>query len=199
MSEWLQKLLGVDPDQIPDDAVTSFEFAQLPRGGAALLLVLFVLAMIAGVAWIYRREGSAPTKAKIILGALRGLVLTIAILLLLEPVLAIDQVETVDKSTIVLLDESLSMTTKDRYLDPVVRSRIANAFDGLQVQGLTRAELVSRALRSSGLLGKLARQNTVEIFHFSDGVFHMPAIPSSPRTAGSFTISARRRYPMAQP
>ena len=169
MSEWLQNLLGVRPEDIPEGAVTSFEFAHLPRGSAALLLSLFVVALIAGVIWVYRREGSASPRTKIILATLRCLVLVGAIVLLLEPVLAIDQVETVDKSTIVLIDESLSMSTRDRYTDPIKRARISNAFGGVEPHRETRITLAGKALLFSELLTSLARQNSVEVFRFSDG------------------------------
>ena len=173
MSEWLKTLLGVDADDIPADAVTSFQWGHLPRGSAALLLLLFVIAIVAGVIWIYRREGGAPTKAKIVLATLRAMVLLAAVVLLLEPVLAVDQVETIEKSTIVLVDDSLSMTTKDRYLDTVLRSRISNAL-GVEPSQMERSRLVEQALKSSGLYASLANQNSVEIFRFAgSAVLHV--------------------------
>ena len=48
MSDWLKALLGVEDREIPADAVTSFEFANLPRGAAALVTLLVFLAVVAG-------------------------------------------------------------------------------------------------------------------------------------------------------
>ena len=59
MSDWLKALLGVEDKDIPEGAVTSFEFANLPHGGAGLLLVVVAVALIVGVFWVYRREGGA--------------------------------------------------------------------------------------------------------------------------------------------
>jgi hypothetical protein len=63
MSPWLKALLGVEDSEIPPDAVTSFEFANLPRGSVGLLLLLAAAALVAGVYWIYRREGSAAYRS----------------------------------------------------------------------------------------------------------------------------------------
>ena len=59
MSDWLKAILGVDNADIPEGAVTRFEFANVPSGTAGLLLALLALVLIAGVFWVYRREGSA--------------------------------------------------------------------------------------------------------------------------------------------
>ena len=64
MSDWLKSLLGVEPGDIPDGAVTRFEFASLPSGATGLVAALIVLALVAAVFWIYRREGSASRGVK---------------------------------------------------------------------------------------------------------------------------------------
>ncbi|MGQ0614005.1 MAG: hypothetical protein ACT4PV_09740 [Planctomycetaceae bacterium] len=176
MSEWLKLLLGVEDKEIPEGAQTAFEFARLPRGAAALALLLLLAAVVAAVIWIYRREGSAAPRVKFTLATLRSLVLLSLVLLLLEPVLAVDQVETIQKSTLVLLDESLSMSTQDRYKDPQARARLKAAFD-VEPGTLTRAALLDRALRNSGLLAMLARQNPVLVYRFADEATLLGALP----------------------
>ena len=182
MSGWLKTLLGVEDADIPPGAVTSFEFANLPRGSAGLLLALFALALVAGVFWIYRREGSATTRVKIGLGVLRALVLICAFVLILEPILAVDQVEHVNKSTLVLVDASLSMTAKDRYRDPVARSELRNVVDQDPSQ-LLRYRLVNETLDRVGLLALLSRQNQVIVYRFSD-------VPGAPVTLPRRDLSA---------
>ena len=180
MSGWLRALLGVEDAEIPADAVTSFEFNNLPRGSAGLALLLLALALCAGVFWVYRREGSAPRGLKIALAALRALVLVCAFLVILEPVLAIDQVEQVDKSVIVLLDGSLSMTARDRYADEAQWAQLRNAIDN-DPRELPRYRVVNEALDATGLLAMLARQNRVVLHNFAD-VLSPPVIV--PRTEG---------------
>ena len=80
MSEWLKALLGVEDVDIPPDASVSFEFANAPSGSAGLVFLLILLALAAGVFWIYRREGNAPPRAKLILGLLRMLVFACVLL-----------------------------------------------------------------------------------------------------------------------
>jgi len=176
MSDWLKFLLGVEDKDIPEGAVTAFEFANLPAGSAGLLMLLAALALIAGVFWVYRREGGASPKVKLTLAALRALVLVGGFLLILEPVLAVSQVERVDKGVILLIDDSLSMSTRDRYTDPIARARLEAA---LQVQPARqkRYELVNAALRESGLVEALARQNDVHVFTFSDGALPLTTQP----------------------
>ncbi len=167
MSDWLKTLLGVEDKDIPEGATTSFEFANLPHGSAGLVMLLAAVALVAGVIWIYRREGSASAPTKISLVVLRAALFLCAFILILEPVLAVDQIEYVDKSTVVLVDTSLSMTTQDRYRNPVDHNNLAAAF-GKDPATMLRFELVNEALKSSSLLPLLARQNRVVVFPFGD-------------------------------
>ena len=93
MSDWLKTLLGVEDSEIPEGANLAFEFANLPRGTLGLVLLLAALALVAGVFWVYRREGSASPRVKTSLAVLRALVLVCGFLLILEPILAVDQIE----------------------------------------------------------------------------------------------------------
>ena len=166
MSDWLKTLLGVESKDIPEGAVTSFEFANLPSGSFGLILLLVAVALIAGVIWVYRREGTARPGVKFGLATLRILVLVAAFILILEPILAIDQIEHVDKATILLLDDSLSMTTRDRYVNVVTNSKLENAL-GMSPSRVKRYTLVNAALKQSELGKLLAQQNEVHVFRFS--------------------------------
>jgi len=177
MSGWLKKLLGVEAGDIPPDATTRFEFANLPGGAAGLVAWIVVLALVAGVFWIYRREGSASLRAKYGLAALRALMLIAAVVVVLEPILAIDRIDEVDKSTVVILDDSLSLTAKDRYPDPARAAAIGNATRVDDPSRTPRYELVNRALQRSGLVTDLAKQNEVKVFAFSDGARPHATLP----------------------
>jgi len=176
MSGWLRSLLGVERGTVPEGAETRFEFARLPQGVLALLLTLGLLAAAAGILWVYRREGQASMRAKLSLAALRGLLVLVLALLLLEPVLAVDQVEEVEKSVVVLLDDSLSMTTKDRYTDPVARAALKNVYE-VEPSELERSELLGTAMRKSRLLERLVRSNAVVFFAFSDTARPLGSVP----------------------
>jgi hypothetical protein len=182
VSGWLRALLGVEEGDIPDGAVSSFEFANLPRGSAGLALLLLALALVGGVYWVYRREGSAPGPLKIALASLRALVIACAFLLILEPILSIDQVEEIDKSTLVLLDGSLSMTSRDRYADEATWAALRNAI-AKDPRELPRYRIVNEALDASGLVTMLARQNRVIVHNFSDTVSAPVIVPRLSRDA----------------
>jgi len=182
MSDWLRTLLGVEDADIPPDAVTSFEFANLPRGSAGLALLLLAIGILVGIFWVYRREGSAPRPLKIALASLRALVLVCAFVLILEPILAIDQVEQVDKSTLLLLDSSLSMSSRDRYADQALWAQIRNAIER-DPRELPRYRIVDEAIDASGLVAMLARQNRVIVHEFSDTVSPPVIIPRLERDA----------------
>ncbi|MFB3065694.1 MAG: hypothetical protein ACE10D_04175 [Planctomycetota bacterium] len=189
MSEWLRNLLGLEDREIPTDAVTAFEFANMPRGAAALLLFLLVGFLIASVFWIYRREGSAKRGVKITLAVLRSLVIVAIALLLLEPVLTIDRIDRVEKKTLLLLDESYSMTTRDRYQDPMERAALRVALE-LPLDAATRTDLVNAALRKSDLVSRLARNNPVEVFRFADGLVPVLSVPRMPGGVRTATVPA---------
>jgi len=179
MSDFLKSILGVEVGDIPDGAVTSFEFANLPSGAAGLVTVLMVLALIGGVFWIYRREGSATRGVKLGLATLRALMLLAAIMVILEPILAVDRIEEVDKATVLLIDDSLSLSAKDRYTDSGRRAAVANVAEVEDPSRLPRFELVNKALRASGLAGLLAKQNELKVFTFSDGIAPFAVLPRS--------------------
>jgi len=183
MSDWLRTIFGVDRGDIPQDAVTRFEFANLPGGAAGLLAWLAILALVAAAFWIYRREGSASLRVKYGLAALRALMLIAAVMVILEPILAVDRIEEIDKATVIILDDSLSLSAKDRYDDPVRRAAVSNATRVDDPSRVPRYELVNRALRQSGLPEMLAEQNEVKVFAFSDGARPHATLPR--REAGS--------------
>ena len=169
MSDWLRTIFFVDAGEIPEGAEARFEFASLPGGAAGLLTWVAVLGLVAAVFWIYKREGSAPMRVKYGLATLRVLMLLTAVVVILEPILAIDRVEEIDKSTILLIYDSLSLSAKDRYEDTTRRAAISNATRIDDPSRLPRFELINAALMTSGLPAKLAAQNELKVFTFSDG------------------------------
>jgi hypothetical protein len=178
MSEWLKVLLGVEDKDLPEGAVTAFEFANLPRGGLGLFLLVCGVALVAGVFWVYRREGSASPRIKYTLATLRALVFACAFVLILEPVLTVSQVDHVDKTTVVLVDDSLSMVTQDRYSDAVAAAQLRNAIGADPVRA-KRYKLVNAALKASDLGSLLSRQNEVRVFRFSDRILPLATLPLS--------------------
>lgn len=189
MSEFMRSIFGVEAGDIPEGAESRFEFANLPSGGAGLLTWIAVLGLIAGVLWIYKREGSASTRVKYGLATLRILILLAAITVILEPILAIDRIEEVDKATILLIDDSLSLSAKDRYEDTTRRAAISNVTRIDDPTRLPRYELVNAALKISGLPGKLAQQNELKVFTFSEGARAHATLPRTEEGANGALLA----------
>ncbi len=116
MLKFLMSLLGKDPSVIPDGADIQFVWTHPPVSWR----VFVVLGVLAGlwfvIGWLYRREAATcPRGARILLAVLRSLVVLVAVLIFLGPALGVSVRQTVEPSILVLLDESLSMSVRDRY------------------------------------------------------------------------------------
>jgi hypothetical protein len=172
LPRWLLELLGVDPERL-QGGTEHFRLARLPEGAWLLLAVLLALAAVAVVVLVYRREGQLAGGWKLTLAALRSLLIAGAALVLLYPVLEVDRIEEVRATTIVLADDSLSQSLRDRYLgDP---ERLAAAARALEMETdeviqAPRAELVRRVLEDEDarFLERLAARNRLAAYTFSE-------------------------------
>ncbi|MBI3722849.1 hypothetical protein HY251_02675 [bacterium] len=149
-----------------------FEFGNMPEHEAALATVLAALALIGLAFWLYRREGQVALWKKLVLATLRGLTICMAFAMLLEPRLAADR-ETVERaSTIVLWDDSLSMSLCDRYLSDARRHAVAEAAQitsSLDLSDVPRAEIAWRIVEKADLLRRLAEKNELKVYAWSRG------------------------------
>ena len=169
--EWLLKLLSIDPERL-SGGTEHFRLARLPEGFPAFLAVLGIVAAIVMVYAIYRREGHVPTWRKYTLAALRSLLILGLAFVLAYPVLEVDRSREVRATTLVLIDDSLSQSVKDRYLEEPKRlAELAEALDVKpeEVRAKTRAELVAVALthEDSAFLAQLEKTNRVVAHTFS--------------------------------
>lgn len=168
---WLLDLLSVDADRI-GGGTEHFRFARFPEGGLGLLAILALLAGFALIVWNYYREGQLARSRKLLLAAIRCLVLLVAALILFYPVLEVDRKQEVRATTILLVDSSLSQDIRDRYLGDAGRrdaTALALGMTPEEVVGATRAELVRRALSipSIDLLRRLESANPLKAYAFS--------------------------------
>ena len=83
-----------------------------------MLAVAAALAGLAGIWWLYRREGrSLSFGVRLMLAALRTLILVGVCFMLLEMVVVISRQEMIPSRLLVLLDDSESMGLKDAWTD----------------------------------------------------------------------------------
>ena len=83
---------------------------------------LFVLGgSSALIVWLYRREGSAPTRYKMLLAGLRISLVVLAMLMLSEMILSVER--TGLPFVVVMVDDSASGQVVDQYDDPKLQAK----------------------------------------------------------------------------
>ncbi|NIP82635.1 MAG: hypothetical protein GWM90_26820, partial [Gemmatimonadetes bacterium] len=105
------------------------------------LYAFIAAAALAGAVWHYRRREPAG-RGRVTLGLLRGLALAVLVLLLFDP--SVPAGPAAARTTVVLLDGSLSM----RLADAGGRTRWAEAVDAAAALGPDRIELVGGRTRA---------------------------------------------------
>lgn len=170
LPQWLLRLLSVD---LEEGGEASLRLARFPEGELGLLALLAVGAGLAAVFFTYSREGALARWKKYSIASIRALLLLLLALIVFYPVIEVSREEETRKATILLLDDSLSLTLKDRYQASPDKLRLLAAglnLEPAQVPGFSRADLVNRLLRNPDrkLLELLEKKNRLEIYTFSN-------------------------------
>ena len=137
-----------------------------------IILGLFVVfaALIALTVISYLREGDISRRVKLTIAGLRIAVLVLIVAVLFQPELVLRYKKNHYYTVAVLLDDSLSMSLKDRYAKAPVRQAVAAKL-GLgeaALETLSRGEIVRRILaRQGGPLGELSREHRLMLLRFS--------------------------------
>jgi len=185
---WLD-ILGFDAARIPKGADTEFVWAHAPSSWAAIAAVLAAAGALYVVWWLYRREsGTCPRGVRMLLAGLRIACILVLALVLMGPALAVTLRRSLEPQVVVLLDESLSMSLRDRC-DADGTARLAAVTgrtpDALTADPPTRAEVVDALLRrgDARLLRRLQTVGRVRVMRFSDRLRLRDAIGLDPAAA----------------
>lgn len=181
-------LLGIDRGEIAGGAGVRLKLA---NPWPTWVMLLFAVAAVWLIGFLYRREQGTATRArKVALAVVRCLLLALIVFVLFKPILAVDKSELKQAYVVVLLDNSLSMRTKDNYQDPELRLAIARAIgladrsatrlsgaQNAELDELTRADLVNRALAHSAVefLTRVERESRLRLATFAEDVSGLPA------------------------
>ncbi|MFO0974089.1 MAG: vWA domain-containing protein [Phycisphaerae bacterium] len=142
------------------------ELARWSSGGALLVGLGVAAGLLWAVAWLYRHEGRGDVRPwpRRLLVLFRCAVLLLLGLIGLEPVIVRYVHRRIDATTLVLIDESASMSLVDRYRSEAARQRVGS-LPG--VAELSRAQ-VARAVASDAWRARLAQRNRVQVAGFAD-------------------------------
>lgn len=175
--KYLRWLIGIKQStETVEGASWSLRFQSLPEGAWAVAAIAVALLLIAGVWWLYRREGrEISVGMRLLLIGLRLVVLGCVACMLLELVLVITKKELVPSQMIVLVDDTESMGLKDPYPDKELAERTARSLSLSGTEGgveelrkQPRIELARRALND--LLEPLAADRQLAIYRFSNEI-----------------------------
>lgn len=178
----LEKLLGTGSD----GQITYWE-AMLRSPWPAAILAGLVVAAAIYTAWLYHRERALSHRARVLLGVCRAVVLGIVLVLLFEPILAIEMKVQLPRTLLVLMDTSQSMATKDPRKTPRELHEAAVTIDAAaygsdpsaldeearrRAAAVPRIELAKKLLGGNrlDLLGQLGRTHVLRYFRFGEGL-----------------------------
>jgi uncharacterized membrane protein len=148
---------------------TTFKWLSAPP---AWVTFLVVLAAAAFALYVYAREASPAGRAKrIFLAVLRSLAIVGVFALLADLVETTNREEVRPSWVVVMIDDSVSMTLKDRFADRGAVDLLAAA-TGVPASGveeLTRLELVKKAVSKDdwALVRALSEKNKLKVYSFS--------------------------------
>ena len=170
MSWFLEKLLRLRAGELAgaDQVLPTFN-AEYNNWIILALGVVFIV-LVALTVLCYLREGNLPQRVKLGIAAIRIVVILVVFLLLFQPGVVLRYKKNVYSSVLVLLDDSLSMSLKDRYADPALRKALAEALkvDPQRLGEMTRSEIVRELLaRQGGPLAQLAREHKLVLMRFA--------------------------------
>ncbi|MEE8169291.1 MAG: vWA domain-containing protein, partial [Phycisphaerae bacterium] len=126
-------------------------------------------------------------RARVALAVLRCTTLLLLGIIGLEPVLARYLLRRRDAVTVLLVDDSASMTVRDRYRDPALRERMESVLGEIPADGASRLEVVKHVMRDDefGWLRALAARNPVRVFRFSDRAEPIGFVATDTEPAGA--------------
>lgn len=168
--------------------VTRLKWLGMPE---SYVVVFIALGVIAAVWLIYKLEtGIAGPASKVLLGALRVLIVLVALFVLFEPVVSTELSEVRQSYVLVLIDESLSMSFTDIYDDPRELSRLCSVLNVSREElcEIRRLDIVKKILakKDVNLIEDLLEKSSLKVFTFSGGI----RLFGEGRKGGKFLVAA---------
>ncbi len=133
-------------------------------------ILLAALFMVYLTIRSYRREGQNSPKVKYTLAVIRIVAIVLAMMVIFRPAIVLRYTRTLRSTVVVLMDDSMSMSFKDRYTEGDEGKKLAAAMDIQPAELYTKSRTdVVRHFLGKGVLEKLAKDHPVEIVRFACG------------------------------
>ena len=169
MSNWLYKLLGINPGQDQFRLDRLFFVQPWP----VWVAVLAGVAVLGWAVFFYLRDGKRPSWAlKSVMVAMRVVAMAILAVILWQPMLRSHRIQTTPSVVAVVLDESKSMGVKDHWQDPKLKADLVRALGDPKMAGAPRDEVMDRLLNKddASMLRGLLAQHNVRVYRFGGDV-----------------------------
>ena len=170
MKYFLEWLLRLKPGQLSGADSWSPRFAAEYNNWIILGLFVVFSALVVLTVVCYLREGDTRRRTKMTIAGIRIAVIVLILALLFQPGLVLRYKKDLYSTVVVLVDDSLSMSLKDRYADAPLRSALSDklGIDQDELASLSRTEIVRRILtRQEGPLAELAKDHLLLLMRFS--------------------------------
>ncbi|NUN49590.1 MAG: hypothetical protein HUU15_12250 [Candidatus Brocadiae bacterium] len=207
MSGLVDWLLGVDRSLVEEYGKWEIRWQAMPSAWVVVLILLPLVLLLPG--YFYRRENkTASGGSRVALSIIRSGLIAILLALLFQPILYLERSLTKESYLVVLVDESVSMTLRDKYTEASQYEALGRVTGIAREQGLTtegreeltrlsRLDLVNLALKNPQIrvLDRLKERYMFKAYSFAKGVSPEPplgamAVPTEKDRLGPYTQTA---------
>jgi len=165
---WVQRLFGIDGNDIPAGADVRLTWSNLPESWKVFVVLLVVGGAIAAVIHMYRSDAARlPQRIRRLLAGLRVSALLLLAVMALGPSLGYSHRHVLEPTLVVLRDSSQSMAVADAARDSENREALPTS-----AGSATRAEAVNVLLspNDGSLLRGLSSRGRLRVLDFAESV-----------------------------
>ncbi len=144
------------------------------------IIVLVVLPICAGLAWLAYARESVSSRARVILSGLRFSILLLLVVVLFRPVFVSRREEIRPAEVLVLVDDSASMRRVDAYASDDAARAALTSLANHPAEETTRLDLAAAAVRTKILPALTERGYVPRLFRFSERLDTLPESAMTP-------------------
>lgn len=169
MTNVIYRLLGIEPGQ----DVLRWDRLFFVQPWPVMLGAALAVGALVWVVWFYMKDGTRPSWFwKAPMTVLRLACFVILAVLIAQPMLRSQRVETTPSLVAVVIDETKSMAIKDRWQNAARKADLIKAVGDPKIGNATRAEALARLVNreDSAALKSLLKKHTIRVYRFGGDV-----------------------------